>query len=324
MTAGLLRLRAYGPSPFLTIFTYHRVSASRSQRFDDGVVDATPDGFDRQLATMKRYFSIVGVDEILGYVQGAELPPNPLAVTFDDGYLDNFTTALPLLQKHGVRACFFIATSYLEERRLFWWDRIAYLIKNATRPTIEIEYPARLRFDLADRGHAMGAALRIVKDVFDLDLMRYLDELTRGSGVPFDRAIERRFADEMLMTWDQVRALRAAGMDVQSHTRTHRVLQTLRPETLDDELRGSKAELERVLGEPVRAVSYPVGKTISLRPFVRQAVRDAGYEIGFSNSTGINFLWGRFDRFDVHRMAIDRDLPHDFFRSMLAVPYLTP
>jgi peptidoglycan/xylan/chitin deacetylase (PgdA/CDA1 family) len=326
LTKGILRLRAQAPSPWLTIFTYHRIRDTRvPQPFDDGVVDATPEGFDEQVATMKRHFNIVGIDDLLAYAQGGTLPPNPLAITFDDGYLDNYQLALPVLKKHDVRAVFFIATTYLTERRIFWWDRICYTLKTSTREAIELRYPVPMRVELTgNRRKSLREVLRIPKDHFDLDLDRFLDELTAAAGVPWSRTIDRELADKLLMTWDQVRELRRAGMDVQSHTRTHRVLQTIRPELLADELKGSRADLERELGEPIRAVSYPVGKAIALRPAIRTAVREAGYQIGFSNSTGINHLWGKFDRYDIHRLAVDIDLPAAYFRGILAIPYLAP
>lgn len=325
VTGALLRLRARAPSPWLPIFTYHRVHPNpEANPFDDGVVDATPDELDRQLAELKRWFTPVGVDALVAWVEGAPLPPNPIAITFDDGYLDNFEHALPILRRHGVPATFFIATHYVGERRLFWWDKIAWLIKQSPRATLELTYPAPFRGDLGEgRARTLRAVFRLVKDTFGLDLPRFLAELERAAGVTLDADTERRLADAELMTWDHVRALKAAGMDVESHTRTHRVLHTLSTAQLADELAGSRADLERVLGTPVRAVSYPVGKPIHTRPPIRAAVRDAGYRIGFSNGSGVNHLWGRTDRFDVRRLAMDRGLPDAYFRGVLAVPYLS-
>ena len=62
------------------------------------------------------------------------------------------------------------------------------------------------------------------------------------------------------MTWDDVRALAGAGMDIESHTRTHRVLDTLDRDQLRDELVGSRRDLEAQLGRPIRAIAYPVGR----------------------------------------------------------------
>jgi peptidoglycan/xylan/chitin deacetylase (PgdA/CDA1 family) len=138
--------------------------------------------------------------------------------------------------------------------------------------------------------------------------------------VSFAAAEERRLADETVLGWEQVVALRRAGMGVQSHTRTHRVLHTLEPAEVAEELRGSRARLEEVLAEPVRAISYPVGGPVGRYPEVRRAVRDAGYELGFSNGTGVNKL--ALDALDVKRISLDAKLSDAFFRTMLALPWL--
>src|SRR6185436_8186185 len=106
-----------------------------------------------------------------------------------------------------------------------------------------------------------------------------------------------------------VRALARAGMDVESHGKHHRVLQTLHADALDDELTGSRTELEAQLGRPVRAIAYPVGRRIAREARIRDALAAAGYRLGMSNKTGVNRLWPLplrgvlpVDPFDVRRL----------------------
>lgn len=322
----VLRARARVWSPYLTVLTYHRVrDVAPDEPFDTGVVDATPAQLDRQLAFLRERFRFVELDEVRAHVvRRKPLPPNPVLVTFDDGYRDCLDVALPILERHGVRAAFFIATSYVTERRLFWWDRVSYLIKRSERDRLELSYPSPRSLDLNDGGRerAIRAVLRIVKDEFALDIKRFLDELAAAAGVAWDRDLERRLADELILDWDGVRALRNRGQDVQSHTRTHRVLQTLPADALRAELAGSRADLERELQEPVRCISYPVGKAIARIPAIRDAITDAGYELGFSNVTGVNFLPGGLDPLDISRISVETELADATFRSMLAVPAL--
>jgi peptidoglycan/xylan/chitin deacetylase (PgdA/CDA1 family) len=311
--------------PWIPVLTYHRVARPEDAgTFDPGVVDVTPEAFDEQVGFLVRWFDLVGLDELVAFRRGKRLPPNPLLITFDDGYLDNHDTALPILRAHGARAAFFIATSYIEERRLFWWDRVNHLVKSSRAPAIELTYPRPMRLLLAterDRKRAVTALLRVIKDHFGLDLPRFLDEVSRAARVALDAAEERRLVDRTLMTWDHVRALRRAGMDIGSHTCTHRVLQTLPPDALARELAGSRSDLEKVLGEPVRTISYPVGKALAYTPAIRNAVHAAGYELGFSNGTGVNHVW-RFDALDARRISMDVGLSPTFYRAMVTLPYL--
>jgi peptidoglycan/xylan/chitin deacetylase (PgdA/CDA1 family) len=322
---ALLKLRGQAPTPWLTVLTYHRIAHPlTASNVDDGVVDARPEAFERQLLFLKRHCNVIALDDLLAFRRGGPLPPNPVLVTFDDGYKDNHDVALPILARHRVKAVFFIATSFIAERRLFWWDKVSYLLKRSTRETLELEYPRRQAIALgvtrADRARAVRLTLAIIKAHYGLDLPRFLEDVERASGVSLSRELETRMANELLLSWEDVRRLRQAGMSVQSHTRSHRVLHTLSPAELSDELSGSRAELEAVLGERVHAVAYPVGKGLHCAPHARNAIRAAGYDLGFSNGTGINHVW-RFDPLDVKRMSLEVDVPDSYFHGMVALPY---
>ncbi len=321
----VLRLRGRASSPWLTVLTYHRVTdPALAEDVDDNVVDARPEAFDEQISFLKRYCHLIGMDDLIAFRHGAHLPHNPVLITFDDGYRDNYDTVLPLLVRHGVPAVFFVATKFIEERRLFWWDRVSYLVKHSTRDSISLNYPRPQTIMLGTtRGARVAAARRamaVIKSHFDLNLARYLEELERACGVSLSREEERTMVDDLMMNWDQVRALKDAGMSVQSHTREHRVLYTLSEEGLRNELEGSKRDLEEVLGEPVQAVAYPVGKALHRAPHARNAIRAAGYELGFTNGTGTNPVW-RFDPMDVRRLSLEVDVPPSYFRGMVAIPY---
>lgn len=146
-------------------------------------------------------------------------------------------------------------------------------------------------------------------------------------GVPWSPAIEARLAAPLIMGWDDIRALADAGMDIESHTRNHRVLETLSREELHDELVGSRRDLEVQLGRPVRAIAYPVGR----RPprWIRRAVAAAGYRIGLTNEGGVNHLWPgsigaslALDRFSLRRVQTDRSDSDALFLTQIAAPLL--
>src|SRR6266404_4647037 len=135
-TNALLALRRVATFSWLPVVTFHRVLDPNTHPpylFDEGVVDAAPDEFERHVRTISRYFTPIGIDDLALSMDGASLPRNPILVTFDDGYKDNIEVALPILKRHNVRAVFFIATHYLSRRRMFWWDRVNYILKRSSR-----------------------------------------------------------------------------------------------------------------------------------------------------------------------------------------------
>jgi peptidoglycan/xylan/chitin deacetylase (PgdA/CDA1 family) len=324
-----MELRRYAPAPLLSIVTYHHVQEpDPSYPYDPNVADASPVQFRRQMETLARYGTPIGVDELIRALGGAPLPKNPVMVTFDDGYRSCHDVVLPILRAVGVRATFFVATSFISERRLYWWERISLLLNKAVCKTAVIRYPYSLALDLAN-GEAHDKLTDIIKDTRDLDLDRFLDELGAALGVEWNRQIEASYADTLIMTWDHVRALARAGMDVESHGRRHRVLQTLDGAALDDEVTGARHDLEAQLGRPVRAIAYPVGRRIGAEPRIRKALTAAGYQLGMSNHSGVNRWWppvlrgiAPIDPFDIRRLATDRTMSDAMFLTQVAVPRL--
>lgn len=316
------RLRAYAPSPWLLVLTYHSVRPSPGP-FDEGVVDASASLLDRQMAMVRRLGTPVTLSDLRdAFRRKRPLPFRPLLVTFDDGYRDNFDIALPILLRHKIRATFFVATGYVKNRRLFWWDELAFMIARTRKSFVQIDYPKPMEIDLRDRTAANRKVQRIVKDTPELDLERFLHAFGEATEVGLSHSEERRYADELVLDWAQVKALHEAGMDVQSHTRNHRVLHTLKKCELDEELLGARLELEDVLKAPVFAISYPVGRPIADSAAIRDAVTSAGYELGFSNASGVNNLWTNVDPLDLRRVSLDRDVEDVLFRGMLALPPL--
>ncbi len=316
-----LALRSSMPSPWLSVLTYHRFpSAGGYEPFDDEVIDVTPESFERQVVFLKKYFTLVGVDELCAFAEGRPLPPNAVAITFDDGYLDNYEVALPILKRHDAKAIFFLATGCIGERRMYFWDRVAYIVKRSGRSHVRLSYPFVVDISFSKKKLALEQLLRIVKTHPALNLERFLDELGHAADVAWSRHLERSFAERLLMTWDHARELKRAGMDVQSHTRSHRVLDTLPPADLLDELAGSRADLAREVGEAPRAIAYPVGNQLGANSPIRAALAQAGYAIGLSSNTGSNPLHGPVDRFNIRRQAVELNLPDGYLLAMLTMP----
>jgi peptidoglycan/xylan/chitin deacetylase (PgdA/CDA1 family) len=300
-----LWLRAKLRFPVLSVFTYHRIAEpSEVAELDPGVAEVNTREFQEQLAVIKMHCTVVSLRDVRLFVKGGRLPPNPVMVAFDDGYRDNHDVALPLLEKAGIPATFFIATEFPDGGRLYWWDRVALLMHRCCRRRVEIQYPVSLLLEPArDPIAAAKLVCRAIKRTPGVDIGRMWDELERATGVSIDATEERRLAAGTIMDWKQIRALRRAGMDVQSHSHSHRVLQTLAPEEAVRDLSRSRRVLSEALDEDVHAVAYPVG--YRLQGAFHRAVAQAGFEIGFTNNSGLCML-SSFDPLNFPRVAMDR------------------
>jgi peptidoglycan/xylan/chitin deacetylase (PgdA/CDA1 family) len=322
--AAAVRLRRSAPVSTVSIVTFHRIAeADDGEPYDPDVVDATPAQLRRHVETLARIGTPIGMDTLLRALDGGGLPPSPVMITFDDGYRSCREIALPILRRLGVPATFFIATAFPGGGKLYWWERIAAVLHLARGRTGDLAYPHPLRIDASDP-RARRLLDDTVKNTPGLDLDRFLDGLCAALEVPWSAALEARLAAPLIMTWDDARALARAGMDVESHTRSHRVLETLDDDELREELVGSRRELELQLGRQVRAIAYPVGRCQPNR--VRRAVAEAGYRIGLTNGSGVNRVWPAplcaLDRFDIRRLSTERSQSDAMFLTQIAIPPL--
>lgn len=301
----LLWLRGRCRLPLVGVFTYHRIAEPDGVgELDGGVAEADARELREQIALIKAHCTPVTLTDLRRGLHGRPLPPNPVLITFDDGYRDCHDVALPILATAGVSATFFIPTAYPGAGRLFWWDRVALIMRRCRRGLVELAYPVPLLLYPAREPVASAKSFcAVIKRTRGVDLERSLDELSRATGVTLEPDEERRLAAATIMDWPQIRALRAAGMDVQSHGHSHAVLNTMSPEQAGRDLVRSRTLLSDVLGEQIHTVAYPVG--YPLRGAHREAVRAAGFELAFTNNTGL-CLTPSFDPLNTPRVAMDR------------------
>ena len=301
----LLWLRGRCRLPLVGVFTYHRIAEPEAVgELDGGVAEADAREFREQIALIKAHCTPLTLSDLRRGLRGRPLPPNPVLITFDDGYRDCHDVALPILQAAGVSATFFIPTAYPGAGRLFWWDRVVLIMRRCQLERVDLAYPIPLTlYPTRDPAASAKRVLAAIKRTPGVDLERSLDELSRAAAVSLDPDEERRLAAATIMDWPEIRALRAAGMDIQSHGHSHGVLNTMSPEQAGRDLVRSRTLLSDALGEEIHTVAYPVG--YPLRGAHREAVRAAGFELAFTNNTGL-CLTTTFDPLNAPRVAMDR------------------
>ena len=314
----VLWLRARLGLRALTVLTYHRVGEPGDEgELNREVIEVTPAELSAQVAMLGAQCTILSLADLRRLRNGGPIPPNPVLLTFDDGYADNHRTALPILRRAGVAATFFIPTAYPDAGQLFWWDKVALLFARSTVETVELAYPTRQTVE--PRGDPRGGTQRVcaaIKATPRVSLARVWEELERALGATISAQEEADLARRTLMSWSEIRALTAAGMDVQSHSHRHLVLNTLAPQDAERDLRRSASILREALDRPVHSVAYPVGYELSGE--LRRAPAAASFELGFTNDTGLCSL-RRFDPFNVPRVSMDVSRVGALYKLLLAL-----
>jgi peptidoglycan/xylan/chitin deacetylase (PgdA/CDA1 family) len=204
-----------------------------------------------------------------------------LAVTFDDGQLDNHLHARPVLDGAGVPGTFFVPVEAVDSNEPLWHDRLAFSVRRLAsrdrRAAIALLAAAGVA-DIGADGDVAATAVRRAKALPEAARRALVERVAEASG-------DGRPAWDGMMSWDHLRALVAAGHEVGSHTLSHPLLTAVGDAQLAREVAGSKARIEAELGTPCEAFCYPNGDCDER---VASAVRRAGYRLAVVTAWGPN------------------------------------
>jgi peptidoglycan/xylan/chitin deacetylase (PgdA/CDA1 family) len=241
--------------------------------------------FERHLDCIGRHFTFVTLDEIGEHLTGGRRFNKPVAaVTFDDGYRDVYEHAFPILKRKGIPAGVFVVTNLIG--RPFWQvhDKLYHLMTKAFAAWRD---PRREMTDLfrslhlpvacitRNRVAAVSPMLAITSILPELPLVevrRLMDGLEAVVGNGFHDV-------PLTLGWAELEEMSKAGIEIGSHTKNHVSLPAETPDVIAEELAGSKKQLERYLGRPVRHFAYPGGQ---FTPGVVEAVERAEYAFAYT------------------------------------------
>lgn len=298
--ADRLLQRLYG-SDSVTVLCYHRVVAYRAPQFEDlvPVVTATPEAFTAQMKFVEAQYNVISLDDLNRAVfEDAPLPANPLLITFDDGYLDNYENAAPILKQFGFSGVIFLATSRMDRPTApFWWDRLARLFKRterteATLPLLDYQEWATE----AERNLLVNQFLPKLKAMPRADLETALDQLQTALEV---ESVEKA---PLFMNWEQVNEVVEQGISCQAHTVTHPIIARVSDEEARAEIAQSKAIIEQNTKQSVYAFAYPNGTLHDYRAVHLQHLQEAGICLAFTLTPGPM----RYDALKAHPLEIQR------------------
>jgi len=253
----------------------HRVlSKSEQERSNslDGMI-IRDDTYLALLAYLQRRFEVVSLETFLSGIENGTAPSKPRCIiTFDDGWLDTYSRALPGLRKFGLPAVVFLTTGSIGSRGGFWVERV----KRAWRTSRE-----GMRSTLSDVWEPGPAA--------HADLEAVVEWLKRMPTEKRNAILERMLPAngssndpeevDVMLTWDQAREMSEDGVEIGAHTVSHPLLSYEDEASVERELKLAKQVLEENLGEKVLAFAYPNG---DWNKRVLEQVVETGYRCAFT------------------------------------------
>jgi len=287
------------------VFNYHRVGDRYSTSFDRAVYSCSKESLDIHLKEIKNNFIVISVVELKKIIdEGNKLQKRYALITFDDGYLDNYTDAFPVLQKNKITAAFYLVTDFMGSMTIPWWDEMAFLLRVSHGKSYTL-IGDNEQFYLENNNidNIIQKIIFKAKRLENHPILEVLDHIRKA----FPEAVEqlKKQKNALFMTWEQANKMAVNGMEIGSHTLTHQMLAQLPLIEQNKEIKNSKRIIEDKLSVSVNSIAYPVGRYHCYSEDTCNLSKEAGYLIGFNNEPGRNRVIN--NHFDINRICVDDD-----------------
>lgn len=304
--------------PKALVLMYHRVADLET---DVWRLAVRPQHFEEQLLVLRSNWHVVPLPELVDNLNQGRLRRNSIALTFDDGYLDNYAVARPLLDKYNVPATFFICSGNIGSHAEFWWDELEHLILSTEElpHTLDIRINQELiSFDLGTETHLTGDLSKehqqwkaFVQEPPTLRCALYLKLWEQLKPLPghlqqeylqqikvWAGATGYARAAYQSMNLEQLQDLaRNSLFHIGAHTVSHPDLASLSPSAQQQELVKSKSFLEEAISREVTLLAYPYG---SCNPETVRLAAEGGFHAAVTTQdcpivpTSAKYKLGRF------------------------------
>ena len=250
------------------------------------------DIFELQMQFLKEYFHVLSFSELLNIWKERvwDKEKRYCVITFDDGWLDNYTNAYPILKKYNFPATIFLPTALIDTDKWFWPDKMSYMMhhyfnNSASKQEDSISL------------NKIDSAIQKYKESSDKEIEDIIEKMSRELNIKIPN-------ERMLLNWKEIEEMSKHGISFGSHTCNHKILTKLSTTEIKKELKESLHTLEEKKINYVPAFCYPNG---NYTHEISEQVKGAGYQAAVSTKFGYE-NGGSKDLFGLKRIGIHNDI----------------
>jgi peptidoglycan/xylan/chitin deacetylase (PgdA/CDA1 family) len=265
------------------ILCYHRVNDDNHSYLRPAKVE----DFERQMQYLSRVYNPVSLEQIVQHLQdGTPLLPKSIAITFDDGYRDNYENAYPILKRYSIPATIFLTTSYIGTGKIPWWDKVYYLLSQVKNGAFASSVLGGTALNTSFGKKSIDRVVRMINRLDDEGRNRTIADFASQLDLTDDNPPNSsKNHKDLMLAWEEVREMSDNGISFGGHTLTHPLLTYIPPQQAEREIYLSKKIIEEQIAKPVITFSYPVG---NFDASIERMVKDAGYSAAVSMTPGYN------------------------------------
>jgi len=243
--------------------------------------------FEKQMAHISRNYTVVDLSELVDRVKQGKPLHGLVAITFDDGFRDNYELAFPILRKLHIPATIFLSTEYVDSGKPPWFIvfRHAFMSTRKTRLDLQMG-EKKFSFPLNTSHERLQASNSVMAEIRRCDNNKRLELLTElYENLDAEPSYK---LDGLMLSWDQIREMSSRNISFGAHTVSHPVLSRVSLEQADMEIRTSKETIASAIQKSVTTFAYPFGKTTDFSPSLTPLLQKYQFECAVTTETDIN------------------------------------
>jgi glycosyltransferase involved in cell wall biosynthesis/peptidoglycan/xylan/chitin deacetylase (PgdA/CDA1 family) len=274
-----------------SILMFHRVVQEMDMIFSPNrSMMMSVENFDSILNYIKNKMNPVKLSDVIRYnSKKLDLPPDSVALTFDDGYLDNYTNAYPLLQKYNIPATIFLTTSFISNpMNYFWWDDLEFYftridkihsdIKMNCNPVIQNIIKKIEKADGQGKVKYIKGLMNSLKRLGESERSSFMDRISDKIS-NMDKTV-------LMLNWSQVKDMVSSQIvEYGSHTENHIYMDKSDPAVIETEIQQSQNIIEQEIQEPCILFAYPNGNKSEKEEHL---LKKYGFKIAVTTKYGHN------------------------------------
>lgn len=276
---GFFRISSWINRDLLNILMYHGFSPNSGIDIltNFGGKHLNIEEFENHLKLIIKYCTPISLEKV---ILNKKLPANPIIITFDDGYKNNYTYAYPLLKKYNVPATIFLTTGFIDQSNYMWSDRLEYIINKAQTGNLDFLWEDdKLQLGLnteIEKIKSIRSVKNYIKGLSEQKKLSFMEKLHQLLEVEYNWI---KIPELLLpLTWDEIRIMKDSGLvSFGSHSVTHPILSKCTLEQQRRELMLSQQRITEELGIECNLFAYPNGEITDYNQETLELLRELKY-----------------------------------------------
>lgn len=279
--SGIYSLLHYFNKKKTIILMFHGITNHHDPLLNFDYKHVEVQKFESFLKYLIQKYSCIPFEDYMKWRLGISktLPKNPLVITFDDGYSNNYKYLFPLIKKYNLPVTIFLPVDCISNQKIAWYDIISYCISKTTQSSITVN---KQNYSLFSENQKIVAIMNLKSELYTTPVKdTFIKEIISQTKVNPERCDDENMT---FITWQQVKEMHAAGVSFGSHSLTHPLLPLLSKKEIHKEISNSKKMIERKIGL-CNSFSYPFGRE---NEEIQKQISDVGYISAVTTRYGKN------------------------------------